>query len=650
MLKTPKSLFWILILLGGLIFGGITLVDSYQLPLSGTLQVSGTFGELRPDHFHSGLDLKTGGEEGKPVYAMNEGYVYRIKVSPYGLGNALFIHHPNGMYSVYGHLSKFNDEIQALVYQKQFVFKKFEQEIYLPANQIQVKKGDVIAYSGNTGNSFGPHVHFEIRDENNRAMDPLRFFPTSVADHIPPIILRIGIEPLGWGSLVNGKAEKHEIILEGKGPEYWIPETIFVNGTFGIEYQGHDRADETLNKLGINFSKLFLDDSLRFEFALEHFEFSDRKFINVHTDYSRHYETGYRFERCYIENGNELDAYPQTGLSPRINLSDSTLHYFRIEFRDRAGNLSVVRGKFQQKKPEEITVGVNEGKSSYLVMGVRRQQLIIHLKNPLKQHLNGLLLEFGNGESETIFPAYSAPAELVFLYDLSAGKIPVSVQDPISLKREKTHLTELIYPFRNTLVEQVGIKVFFSFKSVFDTLPLILKEAGKYRNGFSPLFQVGDERIPLFKSFILNIQPEPGTSPDYLVIGRKIGLDKWEYAGGQKAEDGSITASVGRFGKFCLLRDANPPSVSSGNFTNGAKVASGQKNISIKISDDFSGIHPGKILLTLDGNWVLAAFDAKSGSLFWEWTSRPAAGKHSLSLTVYDRAGNMSQQNFTLIF
>ena len=195
MTKTAKGFFWVIFFAGGLTFQGTRLAEPVQLPFSGALQVSGTFGELRPDHFHAGLDLKTGGEEGKPVFAMDDGHVYRIKVSPFGLGKALFIQHTNGMYSVYGHLSKFNAEVENLVNQKQFVFKKYEQEIYLPANQIKVKKGEVIAFSGNTGNSFGPHLHFEIRDENNRAMDPLVYFPKAVSDHIPPIIQRIALSP-----------------------------------------------------------------------------------------------------------------------------------------------------------------------------------------------------------------------------------------------------------------------------------------------------------------------------------------------------------------------------------------------------------------------------------------------------------------------
>ena len=181
-------------------------------------------------------------------------------------------------------------------------------------------------------------------------------------------------------------------------------------------------------------------------------------------------------------------------------------------------------------------------------------------------------------------------------------------------------------------------------------MPLVLRDEGRYRYGFSKLYQLGDERIPLLNSFILNIKPDPGISADNLVIGRKTGLDKWEYVGGQKTEDGSISASVGRFGKFCLLRDNQAPVILEGNFTGGAKIPSAQNKMVLKIADDFSGIDPGKILLTLDGNWVLAEFDATTGSLSWEWVTRPAAGKHSLGLTVYDRAGNFGQKTYSVIF
>ncbi|MEM7037282.1 MAG: M23 family metallopeptidase, partial [Bacteroidota bacterium] len=188
----------------------------YRFPMKGSdFLLSGTFGELRSNHFHSGIDVKTGGEIGRHLFAVRDGYIYRIKVSPYGFGKAIYLRHPDGQFSVYGHMSGFNEEIEEFVYQKQYASKKYEQEIYLPENQMPVRKGDFIGYSGNSGSSLGPHLHFEIRDPDERITNPLKHYMSMIRDKRKPIIQTIGFESLEAGSRVNGEFDKVEIRPEG---------------------------------------------------------------------------------------------------------------------------------------------------------------------------------------------------------------------------------------------------------------------------------------------------------------------------------------------------------------------------------------------------------------------------------------------------
>ncbi|NND10141.1 MAG: M23 family metallopeptidase, partial [Flavobacteriaceae bacterium] len=142
--------------------------DYFRKPLDIPLVLSGTFAELRSNHFHSGLDIKTKQREGLKVYASAPGYVSRIKISHWGYGKALYITHPNGYTSVYAHLQKFSEKIEEYVKEKQYEKESFTLELFPSAEELQIESDEIVAFSGNTGGSGGPHLHFEIRDNKER--------------------------------------------------------------------------------------------------------------------------------------------------------------------------------------------------------------------------------------------------------------------------------------------------------------------------------------------------------------------------------------------------------------------------------------------------------------------------------------------------
>ena len=142
-------------------------------PMDIPLQLAGNFGELRPNHFHTGIDITTHGVEGVPVKAAADGYVSRIKIGPWGYGRVVYVTHPNGYTTVYGHLSKLNGTLDHYVENNQYANESFEVELFPKPEEFPVKKGEVIAYSGNTGNTTGPHLHFEVRPEGGEPADPL---------------------------------------------------------------------------------------------------------------------------------------------------------------------------------------------------------------------------------------------------------------------------------------------------------------------------------------------------------------------------------------------------------------------------------------------------------------------------------------------
>ena len=229
----------------------------YRFPMDGSeFLLSGTFAELRSNHFHSGIDIKTGGETGKPLYAVRDGYIYRIKVSPYGFGKAIYLRHEDGEFSVYGHMRGFNDDIEEFVYQKQYASKRYEQEIYLPEDEMPVRRGQLIGYSGNSGSSLGPHLHFEIRDPEERIMNVVSYYRRSIRDQIPPIIQTIGVQAQDAASRVNEKFEKLELKPEGSNGNYSIPGIVKVKGRVGLEYHAYDLLSGAPNHCGGSWGEL----------------------------------------------------------------------------------------------------------------------------------------------------------------------------------------------------------------------------------------------------------------------------------------------------------------------------------------------------------------------------------------------------------
>ena len=197
--------------------------DYFRSPLDIELVLSGTFAELRSNHFHSGLDIKTKQREGLNIYATASGYVSRIKVSHYGYGKAIYVTHPNGYVTVHGHLQRFSDKIEAYVKQRQYAEESYEIELFPDLNDLVVTKGDVIAYSGNTGGSGGPHLHFEIRDGNARPLNPM-LFGVDIKDSKKPSINSIYAYPIDEGSHINQSGKKVKLRL--------IPQQ---NGDFTVE-------------------------------------------------------------------------------------------------------------------------------------------------------------------------------------------------------------------------------------------------------------------------------------------------------------------------------------------------------------------------------------------------------------------------------
>ena len=239
--------------------------------------LSGNMGELRTGHFHAGLDIKTNGKEGLKVHAAAEGYISRIKVSAEGYGNCLYLAHPNGTTTVYAHLQKFAPEPAEYVLQNQYDQESFEVNLFPERNRFKVKKGEVIGLSGNSGSSGGPHLHFEIRNARQEALDPLRFRFSQIKDNIAPLPRRIALKTMDIHSRINGKFGRFEYPLQRRGNEYIFPDTLTAFGNIGIEIWAYDKLNGARNHNGIPIIQLYDGEDLLFGQNIDIIRFSHQK-------------------------------------------------------------------------------------------------------------------------------------------------------------------------------------------------------------------------------------------------------------------------------------------------------------------------------------------------------------------------------------
>lgn len=335
--------------------------EGFRTPLDNPILLAGSFGEPRAGHFHTGMDLQTLEREGLPVYALGDGYVSRIGVSPYGYGNALYITYPNGFTSVYGHLQGFCDKVTAVVRKEQYAKEKFAVDIMLKPYELNVKKGEVVAYSGNTGASGGPHVHFEIRDQSERPINPL-LFGYKMSDHVKPVIGALKLYPMG-DKKYTAEAWRTALVLSDGS---YTPKAglIKVNEKMvALSVNTYDKMEGTTHTLGIYDIRTDDGDSIIHEYRVDRISFDYTRYVIAQVDYPVFLKEGSRsFHRCYQEVNNTMpSSYYHVYNHGIIDLSDGAIHQIKIEVRDYNGNLSTLRAQLQYDaaatvfKPKPLT-------------------------------------------------------------------------------------------------------------------------------------------------------------------------------------------------------------------------------------------------------------------------------------------------------
>jgi murein DD-endopeptidase MepM/ murein hydrolase activator NlpD len=526
----------------------------FRNPFDSTIFVSGTFCELRGTHFHAGLDIRTGGHEGWEVLAVADGYVERVKVDVEGYGRVVYIRHPNGFTSVYGHLQKFTGALANYVKETQYKSRKFEVDLYPKAGEIKLTKGQNFAISGNTGGSAGPHLHFEIRDKKGKSTNPL-LHGLNVADNIKPVIKRISIY----------ERNEESLYAEGEYPYTTVSKwseifkrTKALNlkpGSYSFGLQTDDYFTDRNNVLGVNYCWVTANGKLLYEYQIEKFSFDQGRYIYTHTDPYLRWNEGRTYIRLFKEKYNPLPYYRQ----------------------NQNGEITLKHGdSIQLKVFIQDYVGLTDSISWVVVGDTAGKKLVVEKKTTFE--------EVKRVSGTTSFKFY---------------EWKINIED----------------------------------KAVYHPFDFKMSIKPKKEGMLSKTFQMHYPYTPLHTYIYIDYT----VPPEWLKYGNKLCAVSFD--GRTHYEGGVLKGNVLSFrtrslGDYAITYDDKPPVLRARNVG---------KNFKFSVSENLSKI--SQIICSLDGKWILAEYEPKTGAIWGEVPNWIPAGVHDFKLIVIDGRENRVEFN-----
>jgi murein DD-endopeptidase MepM/ murein hydrolase activator NlpD len=582
--------------------------------------LAGNFSELRPNHFHTGLDYKFGGVEGEPIYAVADGWVHRIKISSFGYGNVIYLKHPSGHITLYGHLRNFSPTLHAWMKKKMYEAKLNELEITLKEGELPVKKGELIANGGNTGSSGGPHLHFEIRDSLDRALDPLLAGYSEILDRTPPTPQKIAIVPLELDSRVNGKFQRVEVTPVLSGTNYRIPETIQVSGKVGLEIQGYDKLDGAENQNGFPRFEVSDDNGPLFKLVVDKVDFNFTRHFLLHTHLNR-------FTKLYHQK--DLKFSYITPSSPGTGV-------FEIETGKKKNvQLKLVDAYNNTRLVQLSLIGADLDSTRSDGPAPSKAQ-VSYYKNIMKikvaQSSKGGLAKFEVGNTTyEILPAYQDAASRTYLWDLRFG-----IPKKIDLCSE-IYIPDIIGHFpvdREHVHVNAKLQIRTDSNSLLEDLYLRVSHAG---TATAPVLNLGESTTYLWNPIEVtwDVTGFAGNKAKTQVYQRAAN-GALSFIGGEWMGN-QIRFKTRNFGSFVLAEDATKPSISP--------IKVNAQGMRFTIKDNLSGIKSFEALV--NGEWVWMRYEHKQ-AVIWSESLNGQSLIGPAILRVSDQAGNVAEWRGTL--
>jgi Peptidase family M23 len=645
------------------LFAPVTYPQGYfRNPLDFPMSLAANFGELRPNHYHMGLDIRTQHSVNHPVHAAADGYVARVGIEPLGFGQAIYIRHPNGYTTVYGHLNQFFPALAAYVHQQQYRLQSWQVDLTLPPGLFPVRKGDFIAYSGSTGGSQGPHLHFEIRRTNGDInLNPL-LFGLPVPDRTPPTLLG-----LAWYDRNEGIYEQSPHILpirknaaprpavahaiaavhDGSATAEWsvLPALLIVpTSRISFALSAFDTQSGSTNPNGIYSAQLYFDHSPVIGFEMNNISYDDTRNINAHIDYKTRetggpflqqlfFLSGYPAPSIYRSVGSSPDAASISVSDPAgkahhadgvLRLDDGRIHDVLIVVTDANGNLSMLPFRVQYS-PQSAEAGADASATG----------------------------------SHAAAGSSVSPAATV-------GPVGASIAATASSAGKK------FYPGMVDGLETPDCAFYLGEKSLYDSVTIGTTVSGypgsglSLPGGVSAVQSIGARWIPLLDPMLVRLQPIPTAAQPISVPGQSISapaMDSTNWGGIHTDTDrivmacfdssqkdvrrpewhgGWASAHFREFGNFQLVRDTIPPVITPIGALEGANLSHATR-IAFHIRDNLGALR--NFRAELDGHWLCFTND-KGLAYIYTFDEHCPPGPHVLKVSVEDVAGNRTTREY----
>ncbi len=582
--------------------------------------LAGTMGEMRSGHFHAGIDIKTSGVTGLPVYAAANGHVSRIKISTGGYGNAIYIAHPGGKSTVYAHLERYSEDIQRYVRNAQYEKESFEIELFPKKEEFKVSQGDIIGYSGNSGSSTGPHLHFEIRDENQHVIDPLRFGFAEIKDALPPIVGKVALKTLDIDARINnqfGRVLFDVVLVDGA---YKILQPIHAQGKIGIQLYAYDRLNGAPNKNGIPCIEMLIDDQVIFAQNIDRVSFSETRSVINHLDYSLWQAVGRKYNKLYVDHGTRLSFLQRPSYYGTFNVRDTITHEVEIRLTDSYDNTRLLTFELNGRDTDSTH---GQKVSSYLEY--EQFEIVgntLELIAPSSEQPSNIVL-FTDHLAFEITPSLIDHDHAYYLWDLRAG-----LPDSADLCGQKVQFNFLktVPPGQEYSYFHDDFQLDFTKRDLYDTLYL------RYSYDQDELyekFHFQNETTPIQSWVKVILHPKRIYDQEKSAVYSINNKGKLSYAGGEWRSD-KLVFSTRDFARYTIATDSVAPKAEF-------KLA-GPAQLRCSISDEMSGIKSFRG--ELNGQWLLMNYDYKR-KLLWSEKSEPNNPfKGEFILRVSDNAGN----------
>ena len=694
-----------------LVLSGTTVLseDSLQYiwPTDASRVLTSSFAESRPGRFHAGIDIKTWGETGYEIYAVRDGYLSRIDVSPFGYGKALYLTLDTGEHVIYGHLEKFRKDIEDWVWDEQVKRGRYAVKLYPGRSRFQVKQGELLGYTGQTGIGY-PHLHFEMRDASHHPINP-HIHGYKVEDHSAPFITKVLIKPLDAFSNVQGdvKPQLFYPINTGSGM-YSLRDTVRVHGYIAFAVSAFDQMEDYPHKFGTFINELMLDDSVLFRAAYEKFSYSSNHYFKLDRDYRQLLRGNGYFYNLYRDKNNILPFYgsvPEyTGVlnirTEKMNglfdseengiLHTDQTHLFKIRVQDFWGNTATVSGVIAPAADslyvvpspplddldtiETLIVNQTSADASAFPDSISLPPFSVemdffdaHVRLLLKQNTDRpyhpvVLGELPDGTIQNA-PLIRSDSMWICAWPLTPDlQGPVSLQilarnyigpDIIQNVSIPVHTVNpgeqkvLYYADRTCTLVFSPYSLFKTMHVRFDT------SAADSSNGeiVGPIYHLEPRDVPMEKGAELRLHcPDSLDNRQQLAVYSRF-RDHFSFIGNSfDPVSSTLSGHISGMGSYCIARDHEPPLIWGIRPANGDTLDIVTPVLSVFFKDEMSGVSGEENRqLILDGKPVIAVFDPENDRLSYRPRSPLEPGKHTFKVRIIDRCGNSSVQTVVFI-